>query len=247
MKAPLLSIIIPTHNEEKLLPRLLNDLAEQKMRDFEVIMVDARSTDQTTRLNRTLVKKLPRLLLLSSRIKQVNVQRNKGAKRAKGTYIFFLDADLQLPRRFLGQLKEKLMLTQPAFATMYLVPDSKKIWAKLFTQSKNMLLELTRTIGRPLMGGSPLIIKRSVFIQSGGFKTDGTFGEDFDLGLRLFAAGYRLKFYNVPKVIDSLRVERRQRWLKVVGLHIFDTFRILVKYTYIKVLTYTPGSKVSRA
>ena len=47
MKKPFFSIIIPTLNEEKYLPHLLADLAKQTFQDFEVIVIDGQSTDQT--------------------------------------------------------------------------------------------------------------------------------------------------------------------------------------------------------
>jgi len=46
---PFFSIVIPTLNEEKCLPRLLDDLTQQKEKDFEVIVIDGRSDDQTVK------------------------------------------------------------------------------------------------------------------------------------------------------------------------------------------------------
>src|SRR5258705_12413818 len=101
-KEPFFSVIIPALNEEKYLPLLLQDLADQSTQDFEVIVIDGRSTDKTVENTLKFKKKLPSLTILSSKIRNVSVQRNLAAQKSNGKYLLFNDADNRLPKDFLA-------------------------------------------------------------------------------------------------------------------------------------------------
>lgn len=90
----MLSIVIPTLNEEWYLGRLLDSIEEQDYEDYEIIVADSESEDDTVEKAR------------SHGCRIVNVDkrgpghgRNKGAEKAKGDKILFLDADVELRDR----------------------------------------------------------------------------------------------------------------------------------------------------
>ena len=92
----MLSIIIPTLNEEEYLPRLLDSIKKQRFTDYEIIISDAGSSDKT----------LPIAQMHGCRIAEGGLPakgRNNGAKIAKGDILFFLDADTILPDDFLHE------------------------------------------------------------------------------------------------------------------------------------------------
>src|SRR6266480_923896 len=93
----LFSIIIPTLNEEHYLPKLLTDLQKQTQQNFEVIVVDGKSEDNTKEQAISFAKKLP-LKFIETPTRNVSHQRNLGAKHALGAYLFFLDADTRIDR-----------------------------------------------------------------------------------------------------------------------------------------------------
>lgn len=99
MDKPFFTIIIPTYNEEKFLPKLLNDLTKQKERDFEVIIVDGKSKDNTIKCAQHHRESL-NLKVVSSKISNVSVQRNLGARKSKGKFLIFLDADMRIGQAF---------------------------------------------------------------------------------------------------------------------------------------------------
>ena len=74
------SIVIPSLNEEKYLPKLLEDLAAQTYSDFEVIVVDGNSKDETVKRSLEFKKSLLSLEVISSKERNVSHQRNLGAK-----------------------------------------------------------------------------------------------------------------------------------------------------------------------
>ena len=97
---PYFSIVIPSLNEEKYLPLLLEDLANQSFTDFEVIHIDAGSVDKTVEKAGEFSQKLSFKTLVSKK-KNVSHQRNMGIEHAVGTWILFMDADNRLPNHFL--------------------------------------------------------------------------------------------------------------------------------------------------
>ena len=101
---PFFSIVIPTLNEEKYLPKLLQNLADQTFKDFEVIHVDGRSEDKTVQKAARFSKKLDIKTLISQK-RHVSHQRNLGGKKAQGKWLVFMDADNFLKPYFLQGLK----------------------------------------------------------------------------------------------------------------------------------------------
>jgi len=97
MAVGMISVIIPTSNEEKALPETLRCLFAQPG-DYEVIVVDGGSTDRT----REIVESLRIMLLTSSKGRAT--QMNAGAKKARGEWLLFLHADTVLPDGALAKL-----------------------------------------------------------------------------------------------------------------------------------------------
>jgi len=85
----LLSIIIPTKNEEKRLPRLLESIKKQIFSDYEIIVADNESTDKTLEIAKKYMCRITEGGIPSK-------ARNNGAKLARGEYLLFLDADVVL-------------------------------------------------------------------------------------------------------------------------------------------------------
>ncbi len=92
---PKISVIIPTYNTEKYISQCLESVAAQSFRDFEIILIDDCSTDNSFKIAESMKNKFKNFQLL--KMKKNNgspaYPRNKGLKIAKGDYIFFLDSD----------------------------------------------------------------------------------------------------------------------------------------------------------
>lgn len=96
-----LSIVIPTLNEEKYLPHLLGSLENQTFKDFEILAADANSQDAT----RDIAASHDCQIVAGGRIAQ---GRNAGTRQARGEYILFLDADVTVAPTFLEELISQL-------------------------------------------------------------------------------------------------------------------------------------------
>ena len=101
MSEPKLSIIIITLNEQERLPRLLDDLAVQSWKDFEIIHVDSNSDDATVALSKDQASRFPAYRVIEMTDRGVSLGRNRGAAAARGKRLLFLDADTRLAPDFL--------------------------------------------------------------------------------------------------------------------------------------------------
>src|SRR5947208_8437844 len=102
---PLVSVIIPTYNRWPMVREAVESVLAQRFRDFELIVVDDGSTDDSARELGSLGAKLR--LIWQTR-KGVSAARNLGSAIARGRYIAFLDSDdLWLPKKLEVQLRSE--------------------------------------------------------------------------------------------------------------------------------------------
>ena len=92
-KSPLISIIVPSFNEEKNISRCLDSILNQTLNDFEVICVDDNSTDSTFEIIKEYSVKDNRIKAYKNPHKGVSSARNFGISKAEGLYIGFVDSD----------------------------------------------------------------------------------------------------------------------------------------------------------
>lgn len=99
MNRPLVSVIIPTYNRAALLPRAVESVAGQTLADWELIVVDDGSTDQTPKIAEGLAARFPHRFTY---LQQVNggasAARNRGIDAARGDFVAFLDSDDEFRR-----------------------------------------------------------------------------------------------------------------------------------------------------
>ena len=84
------SVIIPTYNYARFLPRAIESVLNQTCQDFEIIVVDDGSTDNTKEV---LMPFMDRIRYIYQDNKGISGARNRGIRESKGTYIAFLDSD----------------------------------------------------------------------------------------------------------------------------------------------------------
>jgi glycosyltransferase involved in cell wall biosynthesis len=94
MNSPFFSVIIPLYNREKTIVRAIESVLNQTFKDFELIVVDDCSTDNSGNLVQFFQLKDTRIKYIKNEINQERcISRNNGIKIAKGNYICFLDSD----------------------------------------------------------------------------------------------------------------------------------------------------------
>lgn len=232
MENPFFSIIIPTLNEENFLPRLLKDLTKQKVKDFEVIVVDGHSNDNTQKIALSFKDYFSDFSLIDSLKRNVSFQRNLGAKRAKGKFLVFIDADERINSSFLENLKKEISKTPALVFIPALAPQSQAYQEKLIFKVVNLLIELSQLTAKPFSSGGTMIVERNFFYFSGGFDEKLFLAEDHEFIQRAKKMGVSCRFLRQVKVKFSLRrlkkEGRLELWLKyiIASLHYLARGRI---------------------
>ena len=113
---PVVSVIVPTYNAQEYLAQCLDSVLSQTMGDFELVCVDDGSTDGTWAILEERARRDGRVALLRQENAGPGVARNAGLERARGRYVYCLDADDYLERDMLAQCAKALDDTQADMA-----------------------------------------------------------------------------------------------------------------------------------
>ncbi len=211
----MLSIIIPTYNEERYLPLLLDSINKQDFKDYELIVSDARSKDRTRQKARKYGCRIVNGGLPAK-------GRNNGAKAARGELLLFLDADVILPKGFLKENIDFFMKKRLAAAGVWARPISKKaIDSALFGLSQSA--QRIMLLFRPVAMGWCIFIKKDVFMRIRGFDEKLLVGEDYDLAYRAGKLG-RFMMVGKKKVYVSVRRLDKEGRLKFILKLLKTTF-----------------------
>ncbi len=244
MNKTTVSIIIPTLNEEKFLPNLLESLVSQTEKSFEVIVVDGASKDKTVAVAESFKKKLPIRVIVCERA-SLPMQRNKGAAAAQGEWLVFIDADSVLLPYFFESVDAFITREKPSFFTTWFRPDSEQSSDALFTLLANLYVEGATIVKRPLSPGPMTILRREAFASVHGYDETVAWGEDYDLTQRLVARGVSLRILRETLYVHSLRRLRAEGKLKVVGLYSKAALlALLTGRTFRRVSDYMMGGQL---
>lgn len=174
----ILSIIIPTYNEEEYLPVLLDSIKNQSFDDYEIIVADANSTDKTRE-----VAESYGCIVVDGGLPAVG--RNNGAKIAKGEYLLFLDSDLELTEDYLRNALYEFRMERLGIAITQMTPMSNKIEDKIFHDFANYFMISVEKIKPHGAGCYGIIARKELHDRCNGFDEELTFGEDTDYIERL--------------------------------------------------------------
>jgi len=216
---PKVSVIIPSYNATKYLPRTLKSVLNQTFRDIEIIVVDDGSTDN---IRMTLEPYMDRIRYIHQENKRRSGARNTGINNATGEYIAFLDSDdIWLPHKIEKQVAvldrfpdvalvccRALFIDEndrPAYFVSQWVDGKPGRSVEISDMVKPMFL------GDPIPGGGSTSMSRLRIVQAiGGFDEDLDYAEDWDTWFRLAHQG--LVAY-IPRVLACYRVFG---WEKVI-------------------------------
>lgn len=198
------SIVIPTLNEEKFLPQLLDDLASQTEHDFEVIIVDGNSEDRT----REVIAEHPlhsRIHTICTQKRSVAYQRNLGAERAHGEYIFFIDADTRIPSQSLTIFKKIIEKNKFLLYLPQIIPERNEYFDVVTFHIINYAVELSQYTEIPFSTGGTFAIENHYFSHLGGFDEKLYLSEDHDIVRRARRQGVKAFYTREMQCIVSLR------------------------------------------
>jgi GT2 family glycosyltransferase len=203
--APKISVVMPVYNAEATLEECLTKLAQSTFEDFEVVVVDDGSTDQS----KEIMGRFPvRVVPTSGRIGPA-AARNLGAQVATGEYLFFIDSDVMVRPDTLALLAEGF--AQDGVDAFCGVQAAEMRHRDLLSQYKNLWMRWTylrQTGDVPLFYTTAAAIRRDAFLRVGGFDTGYATPnvEDTAFGQKLRRLGVRVRIH------PRLEVEHVKRY-----------------------------------
>ena len=204
-----ISVLMGIYNCAETLGAAIECILAQTVTDWELILCDDGSTDDTYAVAESYQKQHPDKikLLQNEENKGLNYTLNRCLEHATGTYIARMDGDdLCLPQRFEKELQ--VLESQPEVAivsTPMEYFDENGTWATgtaiLAPQSRDFLY------GTPFCH-APCMVRRQAMLSVGGYTDDQKFlrVEDYDLWIKLYHAGYR--GINLPEALYRMRDDR---------------------------------------
>ncbi|WP_214759986.1 glycosyltransferase family 2 protein [Exiguobacterium sp. s146] len=191
----LFSVIIPLYNKEKHIKETILSVLNQTTQDFEIIVVDDGSTDQSILEMEKVSFNNSKIKLIKQVNQGVSAARNAGLREAKGEYISFLDADDIWESNYL-EVINKLIILFPncdIFTTAYTVhlnEHTSKLSAAISykdTDDENYVSDYWMTINNKyeFVWTSATTIRKKTLDDIGFFNENETIGEDLDFFARI--------------------------------------------------------------
>jgi len=215
--SPLVSVIIPTYNREHLLDRAVKSVLNQTYQNFEIIVVDDASTDDTEKVIKRFNDK--RIKYIKHKINSGGsaAPRNTGIKAAQGNYIAFQDSDDEwLPEKLEKQMKtfEEFPKTKVVYSGFWRIENGRKEYIpnknvkKIEGDLHKELLE------RNFITPQAVIIKKECFDKAGLFEEKLRSYQDWEMWIRV-SRKYKFKCINEPLVMsylttDSITARRKE-------------------------------------
>ena len=202
----MISVVVPVRNDPGHLRSCLEALAASRGAGHEVIVVDDASTDDSPGVAAALGATVLRL----ERRSGPAAARNRGAEAARGEHLFFVDADVVVHPETVGQVAAAFA-ADPTVDALFGSYDLQPGAANFLSQYKNLFHHFVHqqaSAEASTFWSGCGAIKRSVFLEMGGFDTsyDRPCIEDIELGARLRRAGRRIA------VVKEIQASHLKRW-----------------------------------
>ena len=190
------TVIITLYNYEKLIGRCMLSAAGQDMESFEIIVVDDASTDSSVHVVSNLMDSMaiPIMLIRKSLNTGVAHSRNIGIIKARGDYVFTLDADNYLATECIKKLYQTISKKKAAaaFCTIEQVNENNETIGFVSNRPYRLKKLLNGTFYIDAMAMFDLSVLMEVGMYSTELLKHGIGWEDFELWVRLGIAGHRI-------------------------------------------------------
>jgi len=202
---PRLSVIIPAYNEGRCIRRALISLRRQTIRDFEIIVKDGGSQDDTVQVARKYADRV-----VSGPDRSIADARNQGAQHARGDILAFVDADTVVPPKTLERLLQLFDEDRSVVGvSCRKLPIHGDVWDRVLYEFVNLSTLISSWLGIGGAHGNCMLIRREIFSRVGGFNPEIQLAEEQELVRKARRFG-RFVFLLDTCVLEDPR--RLRRW-----------------------------------
>ena len=223
INSQLISVVMPAYNAEKFIGESISSVIAQSYCDWELVITDDGSTDQTKDIIFSFQRSEPRIKYIRQPNSRQGKARNTGIENAKGELIAFIDADdIWKP----GMLEQQINLlaktgSDLVYSNITLIDKDANITEEgqlMPFEKLDGISGLKLLLKKNMLSMSTVLAKKNAIMRAGGFKVsdDLQYGEDYDLWLRMLLCGSRfsyneasLVFYRKHDMQASQLVETR--------------------------------------
>ena len=204
---PIISVIIPTYNEEKDIADCLKSLGKQSFKKTEIIVVDDGSTDHT----KEVIKKFNKVKLINGEHLGPGYSRNIGAKIAKGRILVFIDSDMEFDKDYIKNLARPILLDKNVIGSTHeleIVKNIDNIWSRCWGRVRVSKEEAEKVkIFRA--------IRKNKFLELGGVDTKYGYADDqtfwFKYKIKPVVAIGSVCYHKNPENLKQ--VYRQSKWI----------------------------------
>lgn len=225
---PFVSIMIPAHNEAEVIKGTVENILKLDYKDFEIILIDDRSEDETASIMLSLEKEHANIKTL---IRAKDAKAGKSAvlndafKIAKGDAILVFDADAKVEKDFLNKMIQPLEGADVGAVQAQKVIINPKQNFLTQCQYNEYILDTHLQAGRDAvrgaveLRGNGELIKRQALLSIQGWNED-TIVDDLDMSTRLHIKGWDIRFVLDAKVYEegvidfTALIRQRRRWVE---------------------------------
>ena len=218
---PLVSVVVTCKNEERKIENCVRSLANQSYSNFEIILIDAKSTDGTLEKASNLTsfakshKNCKRYLVISAQATPAQA-RNAGVRTAHGEIIAFTDADCVAEENWIDNLMKHVangkmvggpnILQHPARSMITDAIDSV-LSSYLGSGGSSQFLSIKKVSEVSHLATCNMAISKKLFEEIGGFNEDLRYVEDVEFAIRLREKGYEIIYVPEAKVHHLMGID----------------------------------------
>lgn len=186
--SPMVSVIIPAYNAADFLPDAIASVKQQTFSDWELLIINDGSTDDTVEIVREYQKGNDQIHLINQPNQGVSTARNRGVEASQGQIIAFLDADDQWCSDKLDQHLKHLQSNPHvgvSFAQVEILHQTGESTGQISSSRLTHLQPEYFLSENPTSTTSNWVIRKEVFIQVGGFCPEMSYSEDLEWLIRV--------------------------------------------------------------
>jgi glycosyltransferase involved in cell wall biosynthesis len=222
---PFFSVIVPAYNRADSISKVINSVLVQSFKDFELILVNDGSTDDTLSCINTFTVD-NRIKVYSQLNKGVSAARNTGIERSTGKYVVFLDSDDIVEKNWLNDFHTLIKSGFEIGCCGYKIFDGNTYDIKMPPK----LSPIFHNYKASFLAGS-FFVKKSILNKIGNYDQSLSFSENFELGMRLTSYCFINKLeIGIFSATNLIIFQDQDRINKYSSKKLFSSIKLLKKY-----------------